>query len=91
MNEYMDNKKKGNWTNTEGFINKEGININLASSKSNSEELNISKSIPTETTKLNLKENFIRSKYINEEEPIKPPFLGTKVLYDVDIDVNKRK
>jgi len=89
MNEYMDNKKKGNWSNTEGFINKEGININLASSKSNSEELNKSISIPTETAKLNLKENFIRSKFINEEEPIKPPFLGTKVLNEVDIDVNK--
>jgi len=37
MNEYMDNKKKGNWSNTEGFINNEGININLASSKSNSQ------------------------------------------------------
>ena len=37
MNEYMDNKKKGNWSNTEGFINNEGIKINLASSKSNSQ------------------------------------------------------
>ncbi len=89
MNEYMDNKKKGNWSNTEGFINKEGININLASSRSNSEDVNKSISIPTQTSKLNLKENGIRSKFINEEEPIKPPFLGTKVLYEVDIDLNK--
>ena len=37
MNEYMDNKKKGNWSNTEGFISKEGININLASSKTDTE------------------------------------------------------
>ena len=89
MNEYMDNKKKGNWSNTEGFINNEGININLASSKTNSEAVNKSISIRTETSKLNLKENFIRSKFINEEEPIQAPFLGTKVLYDVDIDLNK--
>ncbi|KGF98610.1 5-methyltetrahydrofolate--homocysteine methyltransferase [Prochlorococcus marinus str. MIT 9302] len=89
MNEYMDNKKKGNWSNTEGFINNEGINISLASSKTNSEEVNNSISISTETSKLNLKENFIRSKFINEEEPINPPFLGTKVLYEVDIDLNK--
>ena len=89
MNEYMDNKKKGNWSNTEGFINNEGININLASSKSNSQAVNKSISIHTETSKLNLKENFIRSKFINEEEPIQAPFLGTKVLNDVDIDLNK--
>ena len=89
MNEYMDNKKKGNWSNTEGFINNEGININLASSKSNSQAAKKSISIHTETTKLNLKENFIRSKYVNEEDPIQAPFLGTKVLNDVDIDLNK--
>ena len=89
MNEYMDNKKKGNWSNTEGFINNEGININLASSKSNSQSVKKSISINTETSKLNLKENFIRSKFINEEDPIQAPFLGTKVLNDVDIDLNK--
>jgi len=89
MNEYMDNKKKGNWSNTEGFINNEGININLASSKSNSQSVKKSISIDIENSKLNLKENFIRSKFINEEEPIQAPFLGTKVLNDVDIDLNK--
>jgi len=89
MNEYMDNKKKGNWSNTEGFINTEGININLASSKSNSQDVKKSISINTETSKLNLKENFIRSKFINEEEPIQAPFLGTKVLNEIDIDLNK--
>ncbi len=89
MNEYMENKKKGNWSNTEGFINNEGININLASSKSNSQAIKKSISIDIETSNLNLKENFIRSKFINEEEPIQAPFLGTKVLKDVDIDLNK--
>ena len=88
MNEYMDNKKKGNWSNTEGFINNEGININLASSKSNSQAVKKSISINTETSKLNLKENFLRSKFINEEDPIQAPFLGTKVLNYVDIDLN---
>ncbi len=89
MNEYMDNKKKGNWSNTKGFINNEGININLASSKSNSKAVKKSISIHTESSKLNLKENFIRSKFINEEDPIQAPFLGTKVLNDIDIDLNK--
>ncbi len=89
MNEYMDNKKKGNWSNTEGFINNEGININLASSKSNSQAVKKSISIDIDTSKLNLKENFIRSKFINEEEPIQAPFLGTKVLNEIDIDLNK--
>ncbi len=89
MNEYMDNKKKGNWSDTEGFINNEGININLASSKSNSKAVKKSISTDIDTSKLNLKENFIRSKFINEEEPIQAPFLGTKVLNDDDIDLNK--
>ncbi len=89
MNEYMDNKKKGNWSNTKGFINNEGININLASSKSNSQIVKKSISIDIKSAKLNLKENFIRSKFINEEEPIQAPFLGTKVLKEVDIDLNK--
>ncbi len=89
MNEYMDNKKKGNWSNTEGFINNEGININLASSKSKSQAVKKSISIDNETSKLNLKENFIRSRFIDEEEPIQAPFLGTKILNDVDIDLNK--
>ena len=89
MNEYMDNKIKGNWSNTEGFINNEGIDINLASSKSNSQAVKKSISIDIETSKLNLKENFIRSKFINEEEPIQAPFLGTKVLNEIDIDLNK--
>ena len=82
-------KKKGNWSNTEGFIKKEGININLASSKANYEVVNKSISISTKTSKLNLKENLTRSKFINEEEPIQAPFLGTKVLYDFDIDLSK--
>ncbi len=85
MNEYMDNKKKGNWSNTEGFINNEGININLASSKSCTQAVKKSISIDKDTSK----ENFVRSKFINEEEPIQAPFLGTKVLNDVDIDLNK--
>ncbi len=89
MNEYMDNKKKGNWSNTEGFISKEGININLASSKTDTEVIKKSISLTTSTAKLNHKESFIRSKFITEEEPIKPPFLGTKVLFEDDIDFNK--
>ena len=88
MNEYMDNKKKGNWSNTEGFISKEGININLASSKTDTEVVKKSISLTTSTAKLNHKESFIRSKFITEEEPIKPPFLGTKVLFEDDIDFN---
>ncbi len=89
MNEYMDNKKKGNWSNTEGFISKEGININLASSKTDTEVIKKSISLTTSTAKLNHKESFLRSKFITEEEPIKPPFLGTKVLFEDDIDFNK--
>ncbi len=61
----------GNWSNTEGFISKEGININLASSKTDTEVVKKSISLTTSTAKLNHKESFIRSKFITEEEPIK--------------------
>ena len=45
MNEYMDSKKKGNWSNANGFINNEDINIKLASPKSSHKDENINKKI----------------------------------------------
>ena len=89
MNEYMENKKKGNWSNTNGFIDNEGININLASPKSNSKEKNIALTTIHNNDLIKVKENFNRSNFVNEEEPIVAPFLGTKVLTELDIDFNK--
>ena len=54
MNEYMDNKKKGNWSNTKGFINNEGIDINLASSKSNSQAVKKSISLDIELSLIHI-------------------------------------
>ena len=88
MNDYMDSKKKGNWSNENGFTNTEDIQIKLASPRSSGKDKNLNKNI--EKTKNNkLIVNFNRSNFVDEEKPIKAPFLGTKVLQDIDIDFDK--
>ncbi len=88
MNEYMDSKKKGNWSNENGFINTEDIHIKLASPKSTDKDKNVNKK---NKNIANIKqiENCNRSNYVDEENPIKAPFLGTRVLEDRDIDFEK--
>ena len=88
MNEFMDSKKKGNWSNENGFTNTEDIQIKLASPRSSGKDKNLNKNIE-KTKNIKLIENFNRSNFVDEEEPIKAPFLGTKVLQDIEIDFNK--
>ncbi len=88
MNEYMDSKKKGNWTNENGFINNENINIKLASPKSSDKDENINKKI-NNIENIKKIDNFDRSNFVEEEDPIKAPFLGTRVLENNDIDFDK--
>ena len=88
MNEFMDSKKKGNWSNENGFTNTEDIQIKLASPRSSGKDKNLNKNIE-KTKNIKLTENFNRSNFVDEEEPIKAPFLGTKVLQDIDIDFDK--
>ena len=88
MNDYMDSKKKGNWSNENGFINTDDIQIKLASPSSSAKDKNLN--INLEKTKsIQLIENFNRSNFVEEEEPIKAPFLGTRVLQDIEIDFDK--
>ena len=88
MNEYMDNKRKGNWSNTNGFINNDNIQIKLATPKSLQKDMKINKSIET-AQKIKKVENFKRSDFVKEEDPIKAPFLGTRVIKELDIDFKK--
>ncbi len=88
MNEFMDSKKKGNWSNENGFTNTEDIQIKLASPRSSGKDKNFNKNIK-KTKNIKLIENFNRSNFVDEEEPIKAPFLGTKVLHDIEIDFDK--
>ncbi len=88
MNEYMDSKKKGNWSNENGFINNQNINIKLASPKSSCKDESTNKQIKDIET-IKIIENFDRSNFVKEEDPIKPPFLGTRVLENKDIDFDK--
>ena len=88
MNEYMKNKRIGNWSDTHGFLNKENISISLAETKKikidfekeNRNQHNISASKKYITT--------IRSSYAIEESPIKPPFWGSEILSGKDIKIN---
>ena len=88
MNEYMDSKKKGNWSNENGFTNTDDIQIKLASPRSSAKDKNLNKNIE-KTKSIQLIENFNRSNFVEEEEPIKAPFLGTRVLQDIEIDFDK--
>ena len=85
MNDYMDSKKKGNWSNENGFINTDDIQIKLASPSSSAKDKNLNKNLE-KTKSIQLIENFNRSNFVEEEEPIKAPFLGTRVLQDIEID-----
>ena len=88
MNDYMDSKKKGNWSNENGFTNTDDIQIKLASPRSSAKDKNLNKNIE-KTKSIQLVENFNRSNFVEEEEPIKAPFLGTRVLQDIEIDFDK--
>ena len=88
MNDYMDSKKKGNWSNENGFINTDDIQIKLASPRSSAKDKNLNNNFE-KTKSIQLIENFNRSNFVEEEEPIKAPFLGTRVLQDIEIDFDK--
>ena len=88
MNDYMDSKKKGNWSNENGFTNTDDIQIKLASPRSSAKDKNLNKNLE-KTKSIQLIENFNRSNFVEEEEPIKAPFLGTRVLQDIEIDFDK--
>ena len=88
MNDYMDSKKKGNWSNENGFTNSDDIQIKLASPRSSAKEKNLNKNFE-KSKSIQLIENFNRSNFVEEEEPIKAPFLGTRVLQDIEIDFDK--
>ena len=88
MNDYMDSKKNGNWSNEHGFINTDDIQIKLASPSSSAKDKNLNKNLE-KTKSIQLIENFNRSNFVVEEEPIKAPFLGTRVLQDIEIDFDK--
>ena len=89
MNEYMENKKIGNWSDTDGFINKENTEIKLAESK-NSENISndISNKNPDLKNKLKIEINTKRSLYAIEENPIVSPFLGTNLIKSKDIEID---
>ncbi|MDC3167926.1 methionine synthase [Prochlorococcus sp. AH-716-D22] len=88
MNDYMDSKKKGNWSNENGFTNTDDIQIKLASPSSSAKDKNLNKNFE-QTKSKQLIENFNRSNFVEEEEPINAPFLGTRVLQDIEIDFDK--
>ncbi|ABM72166.1 putative methionine synthase [Prochlorococcus marinus str. MIT 9515] len=88
MNEFMESKKNGNWSNENGFINEDDIQIKLASPRSTDKNRYLNKNIKN-TEKIKIIENFERSSFVDEEKPIKAPFIGTRVLQNVDIDIEK--
>ena len=89
MNEYMENKKIGNWSDTEGFIDDKDVNIKLAKSNSKN-ELSVKNPSKVLKKKIEVKEiiNTNRSLFAKEEAPVIAPFLGTRVLTSEHIKMN---
>ena len=86
MNEYMENKKKGNWSDTEGFIDKENVYIKLANAKlSKKEDIKINSHIKKKNIDINQVTE--RSDYAVEENPIKVPFVGSKLIQNNDLEI----
>ena len=86
MNEYMENKKKGNWSDTEGFIDKENVYIKLANAKlSKKEDIKINSHIKKKNIDINQVTE--RSDYAIEENPINVPFIGSKLIQNNDLEI----
>ncbi len=87
MNEYMKSKKIGNWSDDKGFINKEGISINLAGTKTNKYKLEKPNKISNNKTISKKIITTDRSSYAIEEKPVKPPFWGSKILTREEVKI----
>ena len=87
MNEYIANKKAGNWSDKDGFINDKDIKIKLPKLILKNDIKSKSK-VNSVNKQIKIIENFNRSTYANEEPPVIAPFLGTRILTGEDIDLN---
>ncbi len=85
MDSYMKAKELNNWDNISGFKDgaPEGITIG------NYKKANKDKTISIKTINDKPIEDTSRSKDISQIDPIKPPFIGPKFLFDRDIDITK--
>jgi len=85
MDSYMKAKELNNWDNFSGF--KEGApeGITIGNYKNNdNDKKNIIKKIKEKPI-----EDSSRSKDISQIDPIKPPFIGPKILLEKDLDITK--
>jgi len=89
MNEYMSNKKSGNWSDTVGFLNENNVKIKLAKSVPNkNKSTKIQTTVKKKEIQINENFNTNRSSFVKEESPIIAPFLGTRILNPKDININ---
>jgi 5-methyltetrahydrofolate--homocysteine methyltransferase len=89
MDALVDAKKGGDWNDTEGFLGTvpEGLGLN-GDAHSDSASSDGSASEPTEE-KPTLPVSLERSAAVPEEPALEPPFWGTKVLSEQDIDLEE--
>ena len=89
MDALVDAKKGGEWSDTEGFLGAvpEGLGLN-GDAHSDSASSDGAASEPTEE-KPSLPVSLERSAAVPEEPALEPPFWGTKVLSEQDIDLEE--
>ncbi len=85
MDAYMKAKELNNWDNISGFKEgaPDGITIGNYNNTNNDNKIIINK------IKDKLVEDTSRSKDTSQIDPIKPPFIGPKYLFEKDIDITK--
>ncbi len=88
MNEYMKNKRLGNWSDTKGFLNQDNVSIKLAETKILKTDLQNKNEIKSEKKILKKIVTTYRSSYAKEEKPIKPPFWGSKIITSEEIKID---
>ena len=89
MNEYMISKSNGNWSDTKGFLSEENITSTLANKKkAPSNQLITIDEIKIDSGIKSVQNITKRSAFIKEEKPIVPPFIGSKVLTQENIELD---
>jgi len=90
MNEYMNSKMSGNWSDSKGFLNNQDTTIKLANPIKGDELSGKHNHMKIKNTnKKDLAFIKDRSDYVEEEKPIKSPFVGSKVLTNDDIELKE--
>ena len=90
MDAYVEAKKKNDWSNHKGFLKDipPGLNLESKTVKYKVKDIKYSKSFNKKNSSIYKTIDNTRSKYLLEEDPIIPPFTGTKIIKPEQIPIS---